>query len=52
MGLFRNALRQRPFCAAQTRVVTCGSCGNHVHQECFQQWSAQKKASMQASGAP
>ncbi len=28
-------------------MVTCERCGNHVHEECFRQWTAQKRASRQ-----
>ncbi|EIE26733.1 hypothetical protein COCSUDRAFT_59250 [Coccomyxa subellipsoidea C-169] len=31
-----------------TRVVTCDTCGNHAHEECFRKWTAQKKAAHQS----
>ncbi len=32
----------------QTRVVTCETCGNHVHEECFKAWATQKRSSHQS----
>ncbi|BDA40627.1 hypothetical protein COCOBI_01-2800 [Coccomyxa sp. Obi] len=33
---------------AKSRVVTCTTCGNHAHEECFRKWTAQKKAAHQS----
>ncbi|KAK9916899.1 hypothetical protein WJX75_008503 [Coccomyxa subellipsoidea] len=32
----------------QTRVVTCDTCGNHAHEECFRKWTAQRKSAHQS----
>ncbi len=35
-------------CAVQSRVVSCSTCGNHAHEECFNKWTAQKRAAHQS----